>query len=120
MTNKHHVWRIKRIYFEELRAGRKKLEIRVGYPWVKSVHQGDTISFENYGENCFRVNRVAIYVNFKEMLEAENVAEVLPGMTFNEALETLRNIYPKVKEGKGVYVFELQYLPHGSGYARRT
>lgn len=108
MTNKHHVWRIKRVYFEELRSGKKKLEIRVGYPWVKKVHQGDTITFENYGENCFLVKRVGIYGSFKEMLEAENVEEVLPGMAFSEALRTLRNIYPKAKEDKGVYIFELR------------
>ena len=114
MAKKHHVWRIKRIYFKELVSGRKKLEIRIGYPWVKSVHQGDTITFENYGLNRFLVRRVTIYGSFREMLENEGVAEVLPGMTFDKALKTLQKIYPKAKENKGVYVFELESIRPGS------
>ena len=43
------------------------------------------------------------------MLENEGVAEVLPGMTFDKALKTLQKIYPKAKENKGVYVFELEF-----------
>ena len=108
MTKKH-VWRIKKEYFRQLKSGEKSLEIRVGYSQIKKVHQGDTITFENYGPNEFAVKRVAVYDSFKRMLEVEDVDHVLPGMTFNGALRTLHEIYPKDKESLGVYVFELKF-----------
>lgn len=108
MTKKH-VWRVKKEYFRQLKSGEKNLEIRVGYSQIKKVHQGDTITFENYGPNEFYVKRVAVYDSFKRMLEVEGVDRVLPGMTFNGALRTLQGIYPKDRESLGVYVFELEF-----------
>lgn len=107
MTKKH-VWRVKKEYFRQLKSGEKSLEIRVGYSQIKKVHQGDTITFENYGPNEFDVKRVAVYDSFERMLEVEGVEHVLPGMTFGGALRTLRSIYPKDRESLGVYVFELK------------
>lgn len=107
MTKKH-VWRVKKEYFRQLKSGEKSLEIRVGYSQIKKVLQGDTVTFENYGPNEFDVKRVAVYDSFKRMLEVEGVDRVLPGMTFNGALHTLQEIYPKDKESLGVYVFELK------------
>lgn len=106
---KKHTWRVKKEYFRQLKAGEKSLEIRVGYPQIKRVRQGDIITFENYGPNEFSVERVAVYGSFEKMLEVEGVDRVLPGMTFREALRTLRRIYPKDRELLGVYVFELKF-----------
>ncbi len=111
---KKHVWRVKKEYFRQLKNGSKSLEVRVGYPQIKKVEQGDIITFENYGPNEFDVLRVSVYGSFKRMLEVEGVDHVLPGMTFNRALRTLRNIYPKDRESLGVYVFELKYKTNGS------
>lgn len=105
---KNHVWRIKKEYFRQLKSGSKSLEIRVGYSQIKKVKQGDTITFENYGPNEFHVVRVSVYDSFHHMLVAEGTEKVLPGMTFDGALKTLRGIYPKDKELLGVYVFELK------------
>lgn len=102
-----HIWRIKKEYFRQLKTGAKTLEIRVGYAQMKKVQPGDCISFENYGPNEFLVKRIAVYPNFEQMLLAEDVEAVLPGMTFHGALNTLREIYPEAKEAMGVYVFEL-------------
>ncbi len=104
-----HVWRIKKEYFRQLKSGNKTLEIRVGYSQIKKVKKGDIITFENYGPNEFDVLRVSVYDSFKRMLEIENTNNVLPGMTFDGALKTLRDIYPKDKEALGVYVFELKF-----------
>lgn len=109
---KKHVWRVKKEYFRQLKSGRKKLEIRVGYSQIKKVKQGDVITFENYGPNEFDVIRVSVYDSFKRMLEIEGVDNVLPGMTFNGALRTLCDIYPKDRESLGVYVFELKFRTH--------
>lgn len=112
MTKKH-VWRIKKEYFRQLKNGEKSLEIRVGYPQIKKVHEGDMITFENYGPNEFDVKRVSVYDSFKRMLEIEDVSRVLPGMTFDGALRTLQRIYPRDRETLGVYVFELKLKTKG-------
>ena len=62
---KQHVWRIKKDYFRQLKNGSKKIEVRVGYPAIKKVHDGDIITFENYGNNQFAVKRVAVYDSFR-------------------------------------------------------
>ena len=105
---KKHVWRVKKEYFRQLKNGSKSLEIRVGYSQIKKVRQGDTITFENYGRNEFDVLRVSVYDSFERMLEVEGVKNVLPDMTFDGALRTLRDIYQKDRESLGVYVFELR------------
>ena len=110
---KKHVWRVKKEYFRQLKNGNKSLEIRVGYSQIKKVKQGDTITFENYGPNEFEVLRVSVYDSFRRMLEVEGVDNVLPGMTFDGALRTLRGIYPEDRESLGVYVFELKMRADG-------
>ena len=107
---RQHIWRIKKEYFRQLKSGEKKLEIRIGYPWVKNVQQGDTITFENYGPNKFDVKRVTVYDDFAKMLEAEGVERIFPGMAFEEGLRTIREIYPPNKESLGVYVLELKFV----------
>ena len=106
MTKKH-IWRIKRIYFDQLKSGKKTLEIRVGYPQIKKAQKGDIITFENYGFNEFDVKDVRIYQTIAEMLDTEGVEKVLPGLTHGAALHTLQRIYPKDREKLGVYVLEL-------------
>ena len=106
---KRHLWRIKRIYFEQLKSGNKTLEIRAGYPQIKKAQKGDIITFENYGFNEFDVIQVRIYNTISEMLNIEGVDKVLPGMTYNAALHTLQKIYPKEKEKLGIYVLELKF-----------
>lgn len=72
MTKKH-IWRIRRIYFDQLKSGEKTLEIRVGYPQIKNAQKGDIITFENYGFNEFDIKDVRIYQTIAEMLDAEGV-----------------------------------------------
>lgn len=105
-----HAWRIKKEYFYQLRSGAKKLEIRVGYSWVRKVKKGDLIRFEHYDTpNTFLVKRISIYKSFESMLESEDVDMILPGVTSVEALKILQGIYHKGKEKLHVYVFELSH-----------
>lgn len=105
-----HNWRIKRCYFDQLYTGEKSIEVRVGYNQIKKVKAGDFITFENYGENDFRVRRVSRYNTFEDLLAHEDVSKVLPGYTTKAALKALREIYPREKEALGVYVFELKNI----------
>lgn len=107
MTKKH-VWRIKKEYFHQLKNGEKTLEIRVGYPQIKKVQAGDTITFENYGPNLFKVLDRRQYTSFEQLLDEEGLNRILPDMTRSGALRTLRKIYPADKEALGIYAFELR------------
>ena len=42
--SKNYNWRIKREYYNLINNGIKTLEVRVGYPDIKRVQKGDTIT----------------------------------------------------------------------------
>lgn len=112
MTNT--VMRIKREDFCQLIDGRKSLEVRVGYANIKKIKKGETVSFEDYGTNSFLVKRVSNYASFSEMLDFEGVEKAMPGMTYDDALLKLMEVYSPEKEALGVYVFELKHLKDGA------
>ena len=115
--SKHHNLRIKRQYFCQLRSGVKKVEVRVGYPSIKTICVGDTVSFDNYEPNLFDVTRVTVYDSFSKMLDSEGVSSVLPGLGRKEALIAYKKIYPPKKEALGVYAIELSL--HSSKKSKR-
>ncbi len=59
---KNYNWRIKRKYYNLIDKGFKTLEVRVGYPNIKNVQEGDTITFNDYSNIKFEVIRVTRYV----------------------------------------------------------
>lgn len=103
-----YVWRIREDRFVQLRDKKKRIEVRVGYSNIKKIQKGDFIMFEGYDHNKFEIVRIVRYLSFDDMLEAEGVRNVFPGMTVTEALSMLRDIYPKRGEMLGVYAFELR------------
>ena len=105
---KDYNWRIKREYYNLINTGIKTLEIRVGYPDVKIVRKGDTITYNNYSNIKFEVIRVTRYENFIDMLNNEDISKAIPGVTKDNALKIYQKFYPKEKEALGVYVFELK------------
>lgn len=108
MQRNNHSLRIKKVYYNQINSGQKKLEIRVGYSQIKRIKAGDTITFSDYSNKKFLVERITRYDDFAEMLDTENPAEVIPGVTKYKALELLQEIYPEDKERLGVYVIELR------------
>jgi len=100
-------WRIKRQYYDLINRGIKTLEVRVGYPDIKRVREGDTITFKDYSNIKFEVIRVTRYVDFPEMLDSEDSTKAIPGVNKYRALEMYQEIYTEEKEALGVYVFEL-------------
>ena len=105
--SKNYNWRIKRKYYNLIDNGIKTLEIRVGYPDIKRVHEGDTITFKDYSNIKFEVIRVTRYEDFPDMLDNEDSSKAIPGVTKYKALDMYQEIYPEEKEALGVYVFEL-------------
>lgn len=69
---KNYNWRIKREYYNLINNGIKTLEVRVGYPDIKRVQKGDTITFKDYSNIKFEVIRVTRYEDFPDMLDNED------------------------------------------------
>lgn len=105
---KNYNWKIKREYYNLIDSGVKSLEVRVGYPSIKKVCEGDTVTFINHSNIKYEIIRIARYENFPDMLDNEDFSKAIPGVTKSKALEMYRSIYPNEKESLGVYVFELQ------------
>lgn len=105
---KNYNWRIKREYYNLINRGIKTLEVRVGYPDIRRVQAGDTITFKDYSNIKFEVVRVTRYEDFPEMLDSEDSSKAIPGISKYKALEMYQAIYPEEKEALGVYVFELR------------
>jgi len=103
--------RIHNGYLQLIENGSKTLEIRVGYPHIKSIEPGSAIKLmsRNHSLRC-QVIGVRRYETFAEMLGSEDVGRALPGMSAAEALARLRQIYPAEKERLGVVVLQLD--PH--------
>lgn len=108
VMSKNYNWRIRRNYYNLINEGIKTLEVRVGYPNIRRVKKGDTITFYNCSNIKFEVIRVACYQNFHEMLNHEDSSKAIPDVTKHEALSTYQKIYSETKEALGVYVFELR------------
>lgn len=107
---RNHSLRIKKVYYNQINNGIKKLEIRVGYSQIRKIKAGDTITFNDYSSQKFEVIRVTKYEDFAEMLDSENSQEVIPNVSKYKALDMLQEIYPEDKEKLGVYVIELRKL----------
>lgn len=105
---KNYNWRIKREYYNLINKRIKTLEVRVGYPDIRKVHEGDTITFKDYSNIKFEVVRVTRYQDFPDMLDTEDSSKAIPGVTKYKALDMYQSIYPEDKEALGVYVFELR------------
>ena len=78
---KNYNWRIKRNYYNLIEKGIKTLEVRVGYPGIKRVKKGDTITFNDYSTIKYTVVRVTRYQDFPEMLDSEDSSKAIPGVT---------------------------------------
>jgi ASC-1-like (ASCH) protein len=93
-----------------IKSGQKKLEIRVAYDHIKKIRSGDLIrlvSNSNSDEVLRRVREVRRYAGLEQMLQHEDIEQVLPGLKPQEALQRLREIYPREKERRGVVVLDL-------------
>ena len=104
-----HVMRIKRPYYDAIMAGRKTLEVRVGYKNIKRYQAGEIIRLEtSETSGTVQIKAVRTYASFEDMLAAEGWQKIAPdaGDT-TTALRLIKEIYPPEKEALGVYVFEV-------------
>ncbi|XHM96227.1 ASCH domain-containing protein [Peterkaempfera sp. SMS 1(5)a] len=98
-----------RRYFDLVASGRKTIEVRVQYANLRNIGAGQYIRFACGKDECLtRVNRVARYGSFEEMLDTEGPANVNPDSPREEQLANIRRIYGPEKEALGVLAIEIE------------
>ncbi len=102
-----------RQYFDLVAAGRKTTEVRVKYPHLADLTEGDVIRFRIKGtdETCdVLVKQVNEYPGFEALLDGEGPANVNPTATREEQLANIRAIYPPEKEALGALAIKIELL----------
>jgi ASC-1-like (ASCH) protein/ribosomal protein S18 acetylase RimI-like enzyme len=101
--------RVKNRFFNQIRSGKKPLEVRVGYDSINRIKVGERIRLVTHMSYCdVRVNSIRRYNTFEDMLERELYNHIVPdAQSKGEVLSLLKSIYPPDKETLGVVVLEL-------------
>ena len=101
--------RIKRPYFDAIMAGKKTLEVRVGYDSIKRLEAGELLQLEtSHTSGVVRIKAVRVYRDFADMLSTESWKQIVPQVSSeSEALRLLKGIYGPDKEELGIYVLEV-------------
>lgn len=105
-----HSLNIRKPYLDLISRGAKTIEVRVGYPKIRRIAAGDVLSFTS-GDVTLRtrVTKVTEYASFEAMLNAEDAAAIGDeGMTRDELLAVIRDIYPPEKEALGVFAIHVE------------
>lgn len=93
-------------YLEQILAGRKTVEVRVGYDNVRRLQPGDELRLNE--RHPYRIVRVGRYGSFEAMLEHEDPEAIAPGVSSLDLLARCRQIYPPDKEALGVIALEIE------------
>lgn len=91
---------IREPYLAQILAGRKTIEVCVGYEKIQRLQPGDRLKLND-------IHQVSHYANFEDMLARESPASIAPDLPPGELLATLRQIYPPEKEALGVVALQL-------------
>ena len=106
MDNSPKTLWIKRQFLEEILAGRKTVEVRVGYRNILELKPGMTLMLND--EHEMKIKDVRRYPTFSAMAEAEEADRIVPGMSKGELVQVLKSLYPPFKEKLGVLAIELE------------
>ena len=104
---------IRKEYLKLIIDGVKTVEVRVGYPRMRSIQPGQELTFVSGDQRVpTTVKRVTEYPSFEEMLGREDARSI--GGDLGESRENLlaviRNIYPPEKERLGVLAIEIELV----------
>jgi HAD superfamily hydrolase (TIGR01662 family) len=92
-------------YLDEILAGRKTVEVRVGYENIRRLRPGDQLKLND--RHLVTIRRVGCYADFEELIAHEAPEEIAPGLTPQDLLVALREIYPPQKESLGAIALEV-------------
>ncbi|MDH5375602.1 MAG: ASCH domain-containing protein [Candidatus Bathyarchaeota archaeon] len=101
--------RVKQHYLNLIKNGQKTLEIRVGYPSIRTIQHGECIKLASRTETIVvRVKDIRKYLTLDSMLNKEDTNLIAPGLTKAQVSRLLKEIYPRHLEKLGVFVLEIQ------------
>jgi HAD superfamily hydrolase (TIGR01662 family) len=92
-------------YLSQILAGRKTIEVRVGYDNIRRLEPGDLLRLND--KHLVTVERIGRYADFEELLAHEDAAAIAPDLPAEELLAALRDIYPPEKEALGAVTLQL-------------
>jgi HAD superfamily hydrolase (TIGR01662 family) len=92
-------------YLSLILAGRKTVEVRVGYNNIRRLQSGDRLKLND--KYLVTIRRIGRYANFEEMLAHEDSLAIAPDLPSDELVAALREIYPPEKESLGAMALEL-------------
>jgi ASC-1-like (ASCH) protein len=100
-------------YLKLIADGSKTVEVRVGYPRVRSIRAGQELTFVSGDERVTtRVRRVTEYPSFDAMLDIEDARSIGGDLAEDRdrLLAAIRGIYPPEKERLGVLAIEVELV----------
>lgn len=120
MSRTKTLW-IREPYLSQILAGRKTVEVRVGYDSIRRLQSGYRLKLND--RYLVTIRRVSHYADFEEMLAHEDPATIAPGppgppgqgpssasgqaLQADELLAALRQLYPAEKEALGAVALEV-------------
>lgn len=100
---------IKDEYLQQILAGNKTIEVRVGYGNIVKLRAGQYVRLND--RYLFRLARVALYPDFVALLAHEDAAQIAPDLAPHALLAAMRSIYPPEKEALGAVALQLEAVP---------
>lgn len=93
-------------FLAQILAGRKTIEVRVGYDNIQRLRAGDQLKLND--QHLITIRRIGRYADFEEMLAHEDPVAIAPDLPADELLGAIREIYPPEKEALGAIALELE------------
>jgi ASC-1-like (ASCH) protein len=108
---------LKKVYIDQIRAGRKTVEGRIFERTAKNLKVGDTIRFYYYtnaqDDVTCKVTKITRYHTFKELLEGKGFKNCIPeAANLNAAVSAYAVIkgYPQKEKKFGVVAIDLKLM----------
>jgi len=98
-------------YLKLITDGIKTVEVRVGYPRMRTIQPGQELTFVSGDQRVpTTVKRVTEYASFEDMLDSEDAWSIGGdlGESRQDLLAVIRSIYPPEKERLGVLAIEIE------------
>ncbi len=106
MSRVKTLW-VREPHLTEILAGRKTVEVRVGYENIRRLEAGDQLKLND--KHLVTICRVGVYSDFAELVTHESSEEIAPGLAPQDLLAALRDIYPPEKESLGAVALEISF-----------
>jgi ASC-1-like (ASCH) protein len=99
---------LKREYFEMIRSGRKRLELRVARPRFRNIVLGSRVTFTcGQDEITVTIKAIRPYGSLEEVIENEYVGRIAPDVPLRQIRERAERLFKKTDiERFGMLVFE--------------